>query len=86
MSTTQTRPVYLTARSGSSLSSVSSFISGHSPFANLKVSFDSNLVPSNSDLLHTESGVVENLSLGQWYSLSSHKWIGADLQGLVPLI
>ena len=63
MSTAQIRPVYLTARSGSSLSSASSFISGHSPFANLMVSFDSNLVPSNSDPLHTESSVVENLSI-----------------------
>ena len=63
MSTAQTRPVYSTARSGSSLSSASSFISGHSPFANLMVSFDSNIVPSNFDPLRTESSVVENLSI-----------------------
>ena len=63
MLTVQTRPVYLTARSGSSLSSVFSFIPGYSSFANPMVSFDSNLVPSNSGLLHTESGVVEDLSI-----------------------
>ena len=63
MSTVQTRPVYLTTRSGSSLSSVSPFILRHSSFANLMASFDLNLVPSNSDLLHTESSVVENLSI-----------------------
>ena len=63
MSTVQTRPIYSTARSGSSLSSVSPFISGYSSFANPMVSFDSNLIPSNSGLLHTDSGVVENLSI-----------------------
>ena len=63
MSTVQTRPVYSTARSGSSLSSVSPFIPGYSSFANPMVSFDSNLVPSNSGLLHTESSVVKDLSL-----------------------
>ena len=63
MSTVQTRPVYLTARSGSSLSSVSPFIPGYSSFVNPIVSFDSNLVPSNSGLLHTESGVVKDLSI-----------------------
>ena len=61
--TVQTRPVYLTARSSSSLSSVSPFIPGYSSSANPMVSFDSNLVPSNSGLLHTESSVVEDLSL-----------------------
>ena len=63
MSTVQTRPVYSTARSGSSLSSVSPFVSGYSLSANPMVSFDSNLVPSNSSLLHTESSVVTDLSL-----------------------
>ena len=63
MSTVQTRPVYLTARSGSSLSSASPFIPGYSSSANPMVSFDSNLVPSNSGLLHIESSVVTDLSL-----------------------
>ena len=63
MSTVQTRPVYLIARSGSSLSSVSPFISGYSSFVNPMASFDSNLVPSNSDPLHTESGAVKDLSI-----------------------
>ena len=63
MSSVQTRPVYLTARSGSSLSSVSHFIPEYSSSANLMVSFDLNLVPSNSGLLHTESSVVKDLSL-----------------------
>ena len=40
MSTVQTRPVYLTARSSSSLSNASSFISGYSSFANPIASFD----------------------------------------------
>ena len=63
MSTVQTRPVYLTARSGSSLSSVSPFIPGNSSFVNPIVSFDSNLVPSNSGLFHIESGIVKDLSI-----------------------
>ena len=63
MSTVQTRPVYLIARSGSSLSSASPFIPGYSSFVNPMASFDLNLVPSNSGLLHTESGAVEDLSI-----------------------
>ena len=63
MLTVQTRPVYLTARSGSSLSSASPFIPGYSSSVNPMVSFDSNLVPSNSGLLHTESSIVADLSL-----------------------
>ena len=63
MSTIQTRPVYLTARSGSSLSSTSPFIPGYSLSANPMVSFDLNLIPSNFGSLHTESSVVEDLSL-----------------------
>ena len=62
MSTIQTRPVYSTARSDSSLSILSSlFISGYS--SNPMISFDSNLVPSSSGSLHTESSVVEDLSV-----------------------
>ena len=63
MSTIQTVPVYLTARSGSSLSSVSPFIPGYSSFANPIVPFDLNLVPSNSSSSYIESDVVEDLSI-----------------------
>ena len=63
MSTVQTRPVYLTARSDSSLSSVSPFVFGYSSSASPMVSFDLNLVPSSSGPLHTESSVVEDLSI-----------------------
>ena len=63
MLTIQTRPVYSTARSDSSLSSVPPFILGYSSSANPMVSFDSNPVSSNSGLLHTESSVVEDLSI-----------------------
>ena len=59
MSTIQTRPVYSTARSDSSLSILSPFISGYS--SNPMISFDSNLVPSSSGSLHTEFSVVEDL-------------------------
>ena len=63
MSTTQTRPVYSTARFGGSLSSASPFIPGYSSSANLMVSPDSNPVPSDSGPSHTESGVVKDLSI-----------------------
>ena len=63
MSTVQTRPVYSTARSSSSLSNASSFMPGYSSFANPIASFDLNLVPSNSGLLYTESGAVKDLSI-----------------------
>ena len=63
MLTILTRPVYSTARSGSSLSIASPFIIGYSPSTNPMMSFDLNLVPSNSGSLHTESSVVEDLSV-----------------------
>ena len=63
MSIIQTRPVYSTARSDSSPSSVSPFIIGYSPSANPMAFLDSNLVPSSSGPLHTESSVVEDLSV-----------------------
>ena len=63
MSAVQTRTVYSTARSGSSLGSASPFIPGYSSFVNPMASFDLSLAPSNSGLLHTESGVVEDLSI-----------------------
>ena len=58
MLTIQTVPVYLTARSGSSLSSASPFIPGYSSFANPIAPFDSNLVPSNSGSSYIESDVA----------------------------
>ena len=63
MSTVQTRPVYSTARLGSSLSSASPFISGYSLFVNPIVPHDSNLIPSNFGSSHIESGVVKDLSI-----------------------
>ena len=63
MSTIQTRPVHSTARSDSSLSSVSSFLIGYSPSTNPMASFDSNLIPLSSGSLYTESSVVEDLSV-----------------------
>ena len=63
MLTVQTMPVYLTSRSGSSLDSVSPFITGYAPFADSIAPPDSSLIPSNSGPSHTESDVVEDLSI-----------------------
>ena len=63
MSTIQTRPVYSTARSDSSLNIASPFITGYSPSTNPMMSFDSNLAPSSSGPLHIKSSVVEDLSV-----------------------
>ena len=63
MSTIQTRPVYSTARSDSSLSSASPFIFGYCSSASPMMSFDSNLVPSSSGPSYNESSVVEDLSI-----------------------
>ena len=63
MSTIQTRPAYSSARSDSSLSSVSSFTFGYSSSTSPMVSFDSTPIPSNSDSFYTESSVVEDLSI-----------------------
>ena len=63
MLTIQTVPVYSTARSGSSLSSMSPFIPGYSSFVDPIVPFDSNLVPSNSHSSYIESDVAEDLSI-----------------------
>ena len=63
MSTIQTRPAYSTARSDSSLSSVSSFTFGYSSSVNPMMSFDSNLIPSSSGSFYIESSVVEDLSV-----------------------
>ena len=71
MSTIQTRPAYSTAKSDSSLSSVSSFLIGYAPYSSPIVSFDSNLIPSNSSSFYSESSVVEDLS-DQQHSLYFH--------------
>ena len=63
MSTIQTRHVYSTVRSDSSLSSASPFISGFSSSANPMMSFDSNSIPSSSGPSYNESSVVEDLSI-----------------------
>ena len=63
MLTVQTRPVYSTARSDSSLSIASPFIFGYSSSTTPMMSFDSNLVPSSSGPSYTESSVVEDLSI-----------------------
>ena len=63
MSTVQTRPVHLMARSSSSLNNVSSPIPGHHLFANPTASFALNLVPSTSSPLYTEPDAAEDLSI-----------------------
>ena len=63
MLTIQTRPVYSTARPDSSLSIVSPFTNGYSPFANPMATPDSNLIPSSSSSFYTESSVVKDLSV-----------------------
>ena len=63
MLTIQTRPVYSTARSDSSLGIAFPFIIGYSPSINPMASFDSNLIPSSSGPLYTESSVVKDLSV-----------------------
>ena len=63
MFTIQTRPAYSTARSDSSLSSVSPFTFGFSSSTSPMVSFNSNPIPSNSGSFYTESTVVEDLSV-----------------------
>ena len=93
MLSAQTRPVYSTARSDSSLSSAPPFIIGYSPSANPMVSFGLNLAPSSSGPLHTESSVVKNLSIRStaqsilspemdWYGLQGpvlHTWLLSSL-------
>ena len=65
MSSIQMRPIYSTARSDSSLSSASSFLIGYAPSSSPMVSFvfNSNLIPSTSHSLYTESCVVQDLSI-----------------------
>ena len=63
MLTVQTMPVYLTSRSSSILDNVSPFITGYALFADSIAPSDSNLIPLNSGPSHTESDVVEDLSI-----------------------
>ena len=56
-------PVYSTSRSGSSLNSVSPFITRYSSFVDSIAPFDLSLVPPNFGPSHTKSGVVEDLSI-----------------------
>ena len=62
-STIQTKPAYSSARFDSSLSSVSPFTFGYSSSTSPMMSFDSNLIPSSSSSLYTESSVVKDLSV-----------------------
>ena len=59
------RPAYSSARFDSSLSSTSSFPIGYDPYSstNPTLSFNLNPIPSNSSLFHTESCVVQDLSV-----------------------
>ena len=63
MSTIQIRPAYSTARFDSSLSSASPFTCGYSSSASPMMSFNSNLIPSDSSSFYTESSVVKDLSV-----------------------
>ena len=63
MLTIQTRPAYSSARFDSSLSSAPSFTFGYSSSTSPMMSFDSNLIPSNSSSFYNESSVVEDLSI-----------------------
>ena len=65
ISAIQTRPAYSSARFDSSLNGASSFPIGYAPYSSINptLSFDSNPIPSNSSLFHTESHVVQDLSV-----------------------
>ena len=65
ISAIQTRPAYPSARFDSSLNSASSFSVGYAPYSstNPTLSFDSNPIPLNSSLFHTEPCVVQDLSV-----------------------
>ena len=61
----QMRPAYPSARFDSSLNSASSFPIGYAPYSSTNpiLSFDSNPIPPNSSSFHTESCVVQDLSV-----------------------
>ena len=61
----QMRPACSSARFDSSLSSASSFLMGYAPSSNTNpmLSFGLNPIPSNTSSFHTESRVVQDLSV-----------------------
>ena len=65
MSAIQMRPAHSSASFDSSLNSASSFSIGYAPYSSMNPtsSFGSNPIPSNSSLFHTESCVVQDLSV-----------------------
>ena len=65
ISATQTRPAYSSARFDSSLNSASSSSIGYAPYSgtNSILSSDSNPIPLNSSLFHTEPRAVQDLSV-----------------------
>ena len=65
ISAIQMRPAYSSARFDSSLNSSSSFPIGYAPYSSINpmLSFDSNPIPLNSSSFHTESHVVQDLSV-----------------------
>ena len=65
ISAIQMRPVYSSARFDSSLNSASSFSIGYAPYSSINptLSFDLNPIPLNSSSFHTESHVVQDLSV-----------------------
>ena len=65
ISAIQTRPAYSSASFDSSVNSASSIPIGYAPYSSMNptLSFDLNPIPSNSSLFHTESCVVQDLSV-----------------------
>ena len=65
ISAIQMRPAYSSARFDSSLNSASSFPIGYAPYSSIHptLSFDLNPIPLNSSSFHTESHVVQDLSV-----------------------
>ena len=65
ISAIQMRPAYSSARFDSSLNSASSFPIGYAPYSSINpmLSFDLNPIPLNSSSFHTESHVVQDLSV-----------------------
>ena len=65
ISAIQMRPAYSSARFDSSLNSASSSSIGYAPYSgtNSTLSSDSNPIPLNSSLFHTEPCVVQDLSI-----------------------
>ena len=65
ISAIQMRPAYSSARFDSSLNSASSFPIGYAPYSSINptLSFDLNPIPLNSSSFHTESHVIQDLSV-----------------------